>query len=147
MTRKSATAVAEPTVEVEEAPGEAIAEGQLTEKMSDAEIMAAIQAQIAERQAQQAAAAPAKVSVEQLFNQSVALVAAATGKRFRGDIPSVSENAAVKLYELALMWALNNRDTTSGQIMPPEDEGATSDGPVGPDHIDEIIGGQPAETE
>ena len=48
------------------------------------------------------------VTIQELFDQSVALVAAATGKRFR-DGPHISETSAVKLYELALMWALNNR--------------------------------------
>jgi len=97
------------------APAEAPAEAPAQEKLSDTEIMERIKAEWAKRPA------PAKVSISDIFDQSVALVAHATGRRSVLG-PRVSEQTAVKLYELALMWALNNRDRTdTGSIIPTQE--------------------------
>lgn len=101
MTSRATEATETPVVEAE--AEEAQAEVQ---QPSDEEIMAAINAEIASRQA---ASAPRQVTIAELFEQGVALIASATGKNFRGGVPRVTEQTAVRIYELTLMWALNNR--------------------------------------
>lgn len=91
----------------EETQAETPAEGPT---MSDDEIRAAIQAEFQSRQARQ----PRQVSIVELFQQGVALIASATGKDQTARGPRVSEQTAVRLYELTLMWALQNRNQGGG---------------------------------
>jgi len=133
-TRKKA---AEPDIPVQEISGEVPApQGKLTQDMTDEEIMAAIQADMASRPAPPE---PRKVTIRELFQQGVALVASSTGKQFRNGVPTVSENTALKLYELTLMWALNNRGgAPSHDIIEPDVSEDVPDDP--PFEANEIIG-------
>lgn len=131
-------------VDIEEPAIESEPDGTLTDKLTDEEIAQKIKAAIAANRARYEAAnasqpAPRRISIQELFQQSVALVGVATGKRFRNDIPTVSEQTAAKLYELALMWALNNRDTTSQGILT-SDQPTFDDSPTPPTEADELIG-------
>jgi hypothetical protein len=109
------------------------------EIVPDDEILRRIQAEMANRPA------PRKVTIQELFEQGVALVASATGKNYRGGIPRVSEATAVKVYELSMMWALNNRDGNASHNILPEEIG--SDAPYEPPTPDEVIDEEIAETE
>lgn len=81
---------------------------------SQADMLARIQGEFANRPASP------RVTLQELYDQLIALVASATGKRYRNGIPQLSENSAVKLMELTMMWALNNRTTPSHDILPSE---------------------------
>lgn len=81
--------------------------------LSDEEIMARIQKEMASRPQ------PRSISIAELFQQMAALVASATGKSYATG-PRVTEQSAVKLMELSLMWALNNRGGASHDILPSE---------------------------
>ena len=119
--------------------------GKLTDQMSDEEIMAAINAEMAQNAARNPG--PKTVTIKELFEQGVALVAAATGKTFRNGVPQVSENTAVKLYELTLGWALQNRGGASHSILPEEGGEVEEVAPEGLPIPNEIIGGDPAPEE
>lgn len=113
--------------------------------VTDAEIMAAVNAEMARTQA--AYSEPKRVTVSELFQQAVALVASATGKSFRNGVPIVSETSAVKLYELTLMWALNNRSGTPSHDILPGEGGEGEPVPTELPIPNEIIGGTPASEE
>jgi hypothetical protein len=121
----------------EETPAEtpaASTEAPAQEIVSDEDILARIQAEFANRPQ------PRQVTVSELFQQGIALVASATGKTFRGGIPRVTEQTAVRVYELTLMWALNTRGNPGPAIL--DDEGvAEASAPVDLPTPDEIIGG------
>lgn len=117
----------------------------VTETVSDEDINAAIAAEFAARQA---ASLPLRqASVQQLFQEGIALVASATGKRHRTSV-QVSEATSLKVFELSLMWLINHRGQSmptfldSGESVGSEVEEATLD----PFIPDEIIGGTAEET-
>lgn len=117
-------------LDAEEAP-------RLTEQMSDEDIMAAIQAQTAANRAAAAAAGPRPISLQDLYFQMTALVKTEARLPGRGKL---TEQSAVKLLELALMWALNTRNNPTGVLndeIPTEEignsgEGITPDEEIGP---------------
>lgn len=101
--------------------------------LSPPDMVEALKAEFAKRE-------PQRITISELFNQNVALVAAATGKTFgRNAPPRVSEGSAVRILELSLMWALNNRGPApSHDILPPE-EGDESGEEVALPPADETI--------
>lgn len=113
------------------------------EILSDEEVLARIQAEMASRMASRPRAErPRATSVQTLYEQAIALVASATGKKYAGGTPRLSEQTATKTLELCLMWALNARaqgiptseflDTGEGYE---EDDGT----PVAPPEPQELI--------
>jgi hypothetical protein len=131
---ESAIEAVEPT----EAPAIDETEATVPEIVSD-DIRAAIEAEFANRP--QAIERP--IAVRVYFQEMTALVASATSKRPRGNqAPTVSENTALKLMELSLMWALNHRDATSSNILEAEvGVGSEVEDAAGPLIPNEIIGG------
>lgn len=107
--------------------------------MSDEDIQAAIAAEFANRPE------PPRTTIKDIFEQSVALVAAATGKANRNGFPRVSEVTATKLYELALGWALQNRGgAPSHDILPPDAlNEPTEEAALPPFEPDEVIEAAP----
>lgn len=102
--------------------------------VSPADMVEALQNEFAKREQ------PKRITISELFNQNVALVAAATGKTFgRNQPPRVSETSAVRILELSLMWALNNRTGQPSHDILPEDEGEAEEGVVLPVNPDETI--------
>lgn len=81
--------------------------------LSDEEIMRRIQNEMASRPQ------PKGVTIGELFVQLSSLVASATGKTYANG-PRISEQSAVRVLELTLMWALNNRGGASHDILPEE---------------------------
>lgn len=119
--------------------------GQLTQNMTDEEIMAAIQAETAKNASRLTPPeAPKQVSLQDLYFQITALVKAEARLPRAGKL---SEASAVKLLELSLMWALNTRNAPApvlndiptqeiGGSGEPE-EGITPDEEIGFDETDE----------
>lgn len=105
-----------------------------THGLTDQQILEYIQQQQADRAAAMQTA-PRK-TVFDLYNEFVALIASATGRR----TPRVSEGTAVKVLEMTLGWHLQTRNTPQPDIFPQEvmgggDDGSEeNDGPV-PDEI------------
>jgi hypothetical protein len=122
------------------APTDDEPENPTQEVVSDEEMYARIQQAIGERQAQ----GPKKVTVGELFQQAVALVASSTGKNFRNGVPTVSEQSAVKLYELTLMWALNQRGETPSHDILDSGDGSDSEEAAALPIPTEFIGEAPA---
>lgn len=88
-----------------------------TEALSDEAIRDAIAAEFASRPE------PKKRTLSDLYTDGVMLVCGAMGyPRAR----LKTEANAIRLYELTLMWALNNRDQTAPNILP-EEIGGTSE--------------------
>lgn len=108
---------------------------QATPQVSDAEILQRLQAEFASRPK------PKVVTIQELYDQFVALIASATGKTFRTGAPQVSENTALKTLELALMWALNNRNGANQPVLPdlPDEPEGQADEAVDLPTPDEII--------
>lgn len=106
------------TDEVEEATAETL---------SDEELLRRIQAEMASRPTPPPAP---RITIGELYNQFIALIAAGTGKNFGVRGPRVSEATALKTLELTLMWALNNRAETSNQIIPTEELGDAGEEPA-----------------
>jgi hypothetical protein len=120
---------------VEEAVADEPTQGKLTSEMSDQEIWDAIEAEKAARAASYPPA-PRQVSLQDLYFQITALVKAEARLPRAGKL---SEQSAVKLLEMALMWALNTRNAPAPVLndIPTEEIGGS--GEEGPTP-DEAIG-------
>lgn len=98
-------------------------------EMTDQQILEYIQSQ----QVQNGNAAPPapRKTVSDLYNEMIALVASASGRR----IARVSENTAVKVLEITLGWHLQTRNSPQPDIFPQEvygDGGNGSEENTGP---------------
>ena len=104
------------------------------EKISDTELLARIQSEFANRPP----APPRRITIAEMYQQAAALICSAMGYR---TTRLKSETTAVRIYELTLMWALNNKGTEpSHDILDPEEIGDTSEG------ADEAPAPEPNET-
>lgn len=99
------------------------------EKLDDEELLRRIQAEMQSRPASE----PKRVTISEMFSQCVALVASATGKTNARSYPRVTEQSAVRILELTLMWALNNRSGPSHDILPSESDAEESETPEAPE--------------
>jgi hypothetical protein len=94
----------------------AAAEEQPAEAVSEEEMLLRLQQEFSARRAAQA---PRSVSVMDLYHQFVSLVAGSLGYR---DAKIKSETNAIKLMEITLFWALNNRNQQNQSEVIPQSE-------------------------
>lgn len=114
-----------------------------TTQPTDEEIRAAIAAEFARRPA----APQRQISFQQLFEEGVALVASATGRRLRTNEVRVSEATALKLFELSMMWVLNHRGQATPEFIGNgESEGEGVEETLDPIIPNEVIGAADEET-
>lgn len=95
-----------------------VVDGTVDEEATEAPAIPDIRPQLEAAFAERAAARQARtVTIQELFGSMVSLVASATGKRYRDNIPTVSEQSAVKILELSMGWALNSRQGAVNPIL------------------------------
>ncbi len=95
------------------------------EQVSKAELLARIQNEFANRPSE-----PKRVTIADLYQQAVALIASSMGYR---TTKLRSETTAVRIYELTLMWALNNRDRVPSHDILPDEMGSNAGEPEVPE--------------